>query len=155
MRLKIMLDFNKFTNYSQEILATSSAIMNKYKNPEMQPPHILLAMYQDDGIIRDYFNELKLLNQDFANRLMKEISSYPTISNPPSGQMFLSQNTAKILENAQEISAQMKDEFVSIEHILLALSKDENSNKFLPSESAILNVMKKIRGNKKVDDKNE
>ena len=70
-----MLDFNKFTNYSQEILSSASAVMNKYKNPEMQPAHILLAMYQDDGIIRDYFNELKLLNQGFADSVMKKISS--------------------------------------------------------------------------------
>jgi len=44
MELIYMVDFNKFTNYSQEILSSAGAIMNEYKNSELQPEHIMLAM---------------------------------------------------------------------------------------------------------------
>ena len=56
-----MIDFEKFTNYSQEILYASSVKMNEYKNTQIQPEHIMLAMIKDDGIIKDYLTELKLL----------------------------------------------------------------------------------------------
>ena len=156
-----MVDFNKFTNYSQEILSSASAIMNSHKNTELQPEHIMLAMIKDNGIIKDYLTELKLLNQSFIDKVVGAINSFPTISTPPNtSQLFLSNQTVKILEIAEELSSEMKDEFVGIELILLAMTKLENSNiknllkDYRVDSSTVLNVMKKIRGNKKVDNKN-
>ena len=54
-----MLDFDKFTNYSQEILASANNIMASYKNTQMEPEHILMAMIKDKGIAKDYLEELK------------------------------------------------------------------------------------------------
>lgn len=156
-----MVDFNKFTNYSQEILSASGALMNEYKNSELQPEHIMLAMIKDDGIIKDYLTELKLLNQNFINRIVERIKSFPTISGPPNaGQMFLAADTYKLLDIAKEEAEKFKDEYIGIEAILLAMTMVENSSiqKILReagvSASSVLNAMKKIRGNKKVDNKN-
>ena len=155
-----MADFNKFTNYSQEILNSAGAIMNEYKNSELQPEHVMLAMIKDDGIIKDYLTELKLLNQGFINNIVGTVKGFPTISTPPSGQVFLSTQTYRLLDLAQNQAQELKDEFVSIEAILLAMTKLENSNiqQILRSSGVdankVLNVMKKIRGNKKVDNKN-
>ena len=155
-----MADFNKFTNYSQEILNSAGAAMNEYKNSELQPEHIMLAMIKDDGIIRDYLTELKLLNQGFVSKIIQAVKSFPTISTPPSGQVFLSTQTYKLLDLAQNQAEELKDEFIGIEAILLAMTKLENSNiqNLLRSNGVdankVLNAMKKIRGNKKVDNKN-
>lgn len=154
------MDFNKFTNYSQEILSSASALMNEYKNSQLEPEHILLAMIKDNGPVRDYLTELKLINQNFVGQLVSAIKSFPTISTPPSGQIFFSAETYKLLDIAAEQSTEFKDEFVSIEAILLAMTKLDNSRIQSILKSAgvdagkILNVMKKIRGNKKVDNKN-
>lgn len=156
-----MVDFNKFTNYSQEILSSSGAIMNEYKNSELQPEHIMLAMIKDDGIIKDYLTELKLLNQNFINKVVGAIKSFPTVSGPVnSQQLFLSGNTYKLLDIAKDEAEKFKDEYIGIEAILLAMTLLDNSNiqKILKESSvnstAVLNAMKKIRGNKKVDNKN-
>ena len=155
-----MADFNKFTNYSQEILNSAGAVMNEYKNSELQPEHVMLAMIKDDGIIRDYLTELKLLNQGFVSKIVQAVKSFPTISTPPSGQVFLSTQTYKLLDLAQNQAEELKDEFIGIEAILLAMTKLENSNiqNLLRSSGVdankVLNAMKKIRGNKKVDNKN-
>lgn len=155
-----MADFNKFTNYSQEILNSAGACMNEYKNTELQPEHVMLAMIKDDGIIKDYLTELKLLNQSFINKIVGAVKSFPTISTPPSGQVFLSTQTYRLLDLAENQATELKDEFVGIEAILLAMTKLDNSNikQILQSEGVdankVLNAMKKIRGNKKVDNKN-
>ena len=156
-----MVDFNKFTNYSQEILSSSGAIMNEYKNSELQPEHIMLAMIKDDGIIKDYLTELKLLNQNFINKVVGAVKSFPTVSGPVnSQQLFLSGNTYKLLDIAKDEAAKFKDEYIGIEAILLAMTLLDNSNiqKIFKESSvnstAVLNAMKKIRGNKKVDNKN-
>ena len=157
----LMADFNKFTNYSKEIISSASALMNEYKNSELQPEHIMLAMIKDDGIIKDYLTELKLLNQSFINNVVSTIKSFPTISGPPNTQqLFLSTESYRLFDIAVGEAEKLKDEFVSIETILLAMTLLDNSNiqRMLKNAgvtpNSVLNVMKKVRGNTKVDSEN-
>ena len=155
-----MPDFNKFTNYSQELLNSAGAIMQAHKNSEMQPEHIMLAMIKDNGAIKDYLTELKLLNQGFIDKIVSVVNSFPTISGPPSGQVFLSAKTYQLLDLAGQQAEDFKDEFISAEAILLAMTKLDNSpiqlllRNYNADTNKVLNAMKKIRGNKKVDNKN-
>ena len=155
-----MPDFEKFTNYSQEILNSAGAIMQSHKNSELQPAHIMLAMIKGEGIIKDYLTELKLLNQGFIDKVVSVINSFPTISGPPSGQVFLSAQTYQLLNLAGQQAEEFKDEYIGIECILVAMTKLDNSEMQLllrnynVNTNTVLNVMKKIRGNKKVDNKN-
>ena len=155
-----MPDFNKFTNYSQELLNSAGAIMQAHKNSEMQPEHIMLAMIKDNGAIKDYLTELKLLNQGFIDKIVSVVNSFPTISGPPSGQVFLSAKTYQLLDLAGQQAEEFKDEFISAEAILLAMTKLDNSpiqlllRNYNVDTNKVLNAMKKIRGNKKVDNKN-
>ena len=156
-----MLDFDKFTNYSQEILSSASSLMSSHNNSQMEPEHIMLAMIKDDGIIKDYLTELKLLNQNFINKVVSRVENFPKISGPTNSQgLYLSNDTRRLLEIAIEESGKLKDDFVGIEAILLGMTKLENSNiktlldSFNVNSGSILGTMKKIRGNKKVDSKN-
>jgi len=156
-----MINFEKFTNYTQEIIFAANAKKDFYKNTEVQPEHIVLAMVEDNGIARDYLTELKLLNQHFINELVAKIKTFPTISNPTSSQqVFLSKDTNTLFEIAFAEAENLKDEYVGIETILLAITELENS--FIKTlfenqgvnKNKVLAIMKKIRGNKKVDNKN-
>ena len=156
-----MINFEKFTNYSQEIIFAANAKKDFYKNTEVQPEHIVLAMIEDKGIAKDYLEELKLLNQHFINEVIAKIKTFPTISGPSSSQqVFLSRDTNTLLEIATTEAQNLKDEFIGIECILIAFTKLENTaiQELLKRQgvtsNTVLNVMKKIRGNKKVDNKN-
>ena len=156
-----MVDINRFTNYSQELLSSANTLVNSYKNTEMQPEHIMLAMIKDNGIIKDYLTELKLLTQSFIDRIVASVKSFPTISGlQNSQQLFLSQETNRLLDLSGEIADELKDEFISVEEILLAMTRLDTSNiqkilsDFRVTQNTVLNAMKKIRGNKKVDNKN-
>ena len=156
-----MLDFDKFTNYSQEILASANNLMSSYHNSQMEPEHIMLAMIKDNGIIKDYLTELKLLNQNFINKIVSRVESFPKISGTVNPQgLYLSNDTRRLLELAIEQAKVLKDDYVGIEAILLGMTKLDNSNikslleSFNINSGSILGVMKKIGGNKKVDNKN-
>ena len=156
-----MLDFDKFTNYSQEILSSASNLMSSHKNSQIEPEHIMLAMIKDNGLIKDYLTELKLLNQNFINKIVEKVESLPKLSSPVNPQgIYLSTDTGRLLELAISESEKLKDKFVGIEAILLGMVNLENSSikttleSFGINSSKILNAMKKIRGNKKVDNKN-
>lgn len=156
-----MINFDNLTNYSQEIISSASALMNAKHNTQIEPEHIMMAMIQDNGISRDYLTELKLLNQNFITAVTKAITDFPTVSGVQNTQqLFMSNNTVVLLDLAQDASKELKDDFISIEDILLAMTRLENSNikKMLAdnrvTSNTVLNAMKKIRGNKKVDNKN-
>ena len=156
-----MINFDKLTNYSQEIISSASAEMNSHKNTQIEPEHILLAMVKDKGIARDYLTELKLINENFLGALSTMIYNFPTIASINNVQkLFLSDDTVKLLDIADATCEELKDEYISIEHILLGMTKLDNSNiqRLLSNHkvntSTVLNVMKKIRGNKKVNNKN-
>ncbi len=156
-----MLDFDKFTNYSQEIISSANALMCSYKNTQMEPEHIMLAMIKDKGIIKDYLTDLNLLNQDFINKIIAKIESFPKLSGPINSQgLYLSQQTMRLLELSIEESNNLKDEFVSIEAILLGMTKLDNSEiknileSYKVTTNSVLKAMKNIRGNNKVNTKN-
>ena len=105
-----MINFEKFTNYSQEIIFAANAKKDFYKNTEVQPEHIVLAMIEDKGIAKDYLEELKLLNQHFVNEIVAKIKSYPTLSEPSgSQQVFLSRDTNTLLEAASQEAEKLKE----------------------------------------------
>mgnify|MGYP001148667626 FL=1 len=156
-----MLDFDKFTNYSQEIISSANALMCSYKNTQVEPEHIMLAMIKDKGIIKDYLTDLNLLNQDFINKILSKIESFPKLSGPINSQgLYLSQQTMRLLELSIEESNNLKDEFVSIEAILLGMTKLDNSEiknileSYKVTTNSVLKAMKNIRGNNKVNTKN-
>ena len=156
-----MLNFEKFTNYSQEIIFAANAKKDFYKNSEVQPEHIVMAMIEDKGIAKDYLEELKLLNQNFINAIVARIKEYPTISGVSAGQqVFLSRDTNTLLEIATQEAESLKDDFIGIECILIAMTKLDNSfikdllKRHGVDTNSVLNAMRKIRGNKKVDNKN-
>ena len=156
-----MVDIEKLTNYTKEILFATTAIMNRYKNNQIQPEHFMLAMIEDNGAVKDYLNELKLLNEDFIKAIVYQIKSFPTLSVPPSGNdVYFSDETKKMFDIAEAISKDLKDEFISIEVILLAMTQLHGSeiqkllNAYNVTDKQVMKAMKKIRGNRKVDNKN-
>ena len=157
-----MIDFNRLTDYTKEIIYASQQIMYRYHNSQLEPLHIMLAIAEDnEGIAKDYCSELKINSDNFKHQIVNEISQLPQIqSTNPNQQLYLSQITNDMFDLAQENADNLKDSFISIEHILMAMTELQNSkiqqvlsnNKV--NKSSILNAMKKVRGNRKVDSKN-
>ena len=156
-----MIEFNKLTNQAQGIKYSAQQIVLKNRNPQIMPIHILSAIIEDkDGISCDYTKELKLDNQNLANEITTYISSLPQLQNMVNTQqLFISEVTSSLFDEALKEAEILKDDFISIEHILLAFFNIEDKStellsKYRLNKNAILNAMKKIRGINKVDNKN-
>ena len=157
-----MIDFNRLTDYTKQIIYAAQQIMTKYRNSQMIPEHIALAILEDeDGISIDFVKELRLDKGQFKSDIINLIEQEPKISNMSSAQqLYLSNETNLLLDIASQEADILKDEFISIEHILLAMTKLNNSKiqnilkKSGISFESILRSMKKIRGNKSVNSKN-
>ena len=156
-----MIDFNKLTNQAQEIMFSAQQLMAKFQNTQLEPCHIMMAMLEaKEGISNDYMDALKLNRPQFVDAVMSELNNLPRVEQPVNTQqLYLSQETINLLDMAQTQAEALKDTYISIEHILLAMTELQGSkiktllDNFGVTRNKILNEMKKIRGQNKVDSK--
>jgi ATP-dependent Clp protease ATP-binding subunit ClpB len=153
-------NFNKFTVKAQETLQNAIEIAQNYNNQIIEPEHLLAALIQETGNIADTIlqktggnlNPIKIK----VNHLLE---SLPKISGAGVGNQQMSNHMLKLLDDSAEEAKNLKDEFVSTEHLLLALSKNQsNAGQLLRdngvSHGEILTALKEVRGNQRVTTQN-
>ncbi len=154
--------WDKFTIKSQEAIQQANDIASQHGNPEMLPVHLLAALLQDhEGIIVPVLTKLGANPANVEAAAMERIQRLPKVSGE-SAQPQLSASMTKVLDQAFKEAATFKDEFVSTEHLLLAMaqSKDKNNEvRQVLAETgveydAILKALTAVRGSQRVTDQN-
>lgn len=157
-----MFDFEKLTQNMQNTVIEAQNLAKINHNTLVETSHIVEAVVKSsDEISNNFLKELKLnTNNLFKNDVAHLNSEFPKVDGAI-GQLYFSQNCLKTLETAFEQANMLKDKFVTVEHFFLGIianSLDVEINKifvkFSITQQAVLEAMKKIRGNKKVDSKN-
>ncbi len=154
-----MIRFDKFTVKAQEALQTATTHAKERHHSELEPEHLLWALVeQKDGVVLPVLEKLDVDVRSLAEDLANAVASLPRLASP--GEAPISRTLAGILQTAQREAAQFKDEYVSTEHILIALGSatDHSAGRLLAkngvTKDAILGVLVSIRGSQKVTDPN-
>jgi ATP-dependent Clp protease ATP-binding subunit ClpB len=114
--------FDKFTIKSQELIQSAQSLAAKHNNQQIEPEHLLAAMLgQTEGIAGAMLRKLGVSPAEVAREADKAVAKLPGVSGGGMGDVYISPRTKTILEQAFAEAANMKDEYVSIEHMLLAL----------------------------------
>ncbi len=150
------MDMEKLTTKSREAMIASQNIAAEYGHQEIRPIHLLKALVdQEGGLIPSL---LKKMNVDFGKlslAIEQALQSMPSVSGPGAQQSYTSRDFSQTLIRAKEIAEHMKDEYISVEHLFLALiNVDRQCGKLLKElgvdENAVLNALKAVRGNQRV-----
>ena len=150
------MDMEKLTTKSREAMIASQNIATEYGHQEIRPIHLLKALVdQEGGLIPSL---LKKMNVDFGKlslAIEQALQSIPSVSGPGAQQSYTSRDFSQTLIRAKEIAEHMKDEYISVEHLFLALiDVDRQCGKLLKElgvdENAVLNALKAVRGNQRV-----
>ncbi|MCA6073096.1 MAG: hypothetical protein LE178_06195 [Endomicrobium sp.] len=152
------------TTKSQEVLASAQNIALEYGNQEITPEHLLCALVkQQDGTVGAIIKKFAATDQEdmlFANISKDLLSDIEKKTKVIGGNLFLSQVSTKILNNAEKNAKNLKDEFVSTEHILIAIAEESSENaakilkKYGLTRDVILKMLVNIRGEQRVTDQN-
>jgi ATP-dependent Clp protease ATP-binding subunit ClpB len=149
---------DKLTVKSQEAVQAAQSLAAEQGHSEIEPLHLLAAMLQDgEGVARPILEKIGVNVAQFNKQIASELSRKPSMSGgsqPQPGRQLMS-----VLDDSQKQSAAMKDEFVSVEHLLLALTKVDSPAKNLLQvngvrEKDILEALKSVRGSARVTDQN-
>jgi ATP-dependent Clp protease ATP-binding subunit ClpB len=151
--------FDRFTIKSQELIQNAQQLASNYGNQQIEPAHLLSAMLDEtDGVARSVFKRLGVSGDGIARETTEAVERLPKISG--SGDIYLSSTTKSLLASAFTEAGKMKDEYTSVEHILLALC-DKNAGEAFRilsasgvTREAILKVLMDIRGNQRITDPN-
>jgi len=153
--------FDKFTIKSQELIQSAQSLASQHNNQQIEPEHLLAAMLAEtEGIAGAMLRKLGAAPNEIAQQVTAAIARLPGVSGAGTGEVYIAPRAKAVLEQALTEATNMKDEYVSIEHILLAIS-DEKSGEAAGiltgagvTREAILKVLQVIRGNQRITDPN-
>jgi ATP-dependent Clp protease ATP-binding subunit ClpB len=152
--------WDKFTLKSQEAIQRASSLANENGQPEVLPLHLLMALVEDrEGIIVPLLQKIGVPTEQLIASGRQAIDKLPKVSGAAS-EPGLSAGMQKVLNDAAKEAQDFKDEYVSTEHLLLALAqnKKDPAQMLLASlgatRDAILQALTSVRGNQRVTDQN-
>ena len=150
--------FNKFTNKSQETIINAQIIAQDNGQQQIEGLHVLAALLtQNEGLIKPILEKLKVAPEEMENMVFDKIEKLPKIKTSPSvGAVQGTAEVAMMLERAKKEADQMGDEFISTEHILLAMIgvKSEAQSILLRlgiDYETVLRILAELRGTQKID----
>lgn len=152
--------FDKFTIKSQELIQAAQTLATEKSHQQIEPEHLLAAMLAEkDSVARSMLRKLGVSPDAVANDAAAAVERLPRVSGG-TGENYLSQRTRGVLERAFSEAAKMKDEYVSLEHILLAVADEKGGapqeilNRRGVNRESILKGLMNIRGNQRITDPN-
>ena len=149
---------DKFTIKAQEAIQDAQAIADEYSHQQIDVEHLLMALVrQPEGIVVPMLQKIGVNVDQLMNSVENKLESIPQVHGSGVGQAYISDRLSKVLDKSLNEAKSMKDEYVSTEHILLAISEDKDVSVLREqgaSKETILSALMNIRGQQRVTDQN-
>ena len=152
-----MMNFDKYTQKAQEAISQTQQVALEFSHQSVEPAHLLLALLrQQDGIVPALVTRISGSTAGLLDAVRKDLESRPRISGSTTS-LTLARTTQDVFTNAESIAKGMQDEYVSTEHLLLALCDSIEGKKlsqFGITKDSILRALTAVRGNQRVTGQN-
>jgi ATP-dependent Clp protease ATP-binding subunit ClpB len=156
------MDFNRFTEKLQEAVRAAQSIAVQHGNQQLDTEHLLLALLdQPGGLAPSILNKADIRVDALKTRVQQEVDRLPKVSGPTSGadQVYVTQRSTKLLSQAEEEAKRLKDDYVSVEHVLLAATDDSGATgrlfrEFGITRERLMRALQEVRGSQRVTTQN-
>lgn len=149
---------NQFTEKAWEAIAHTPDVAKQYQQQQLESEHLMKGLLEQEGLASAIFTKAGANLQKVRDRTDQFIQRQPKVSGSSSS-VYLGRSLDTLLDRAEKYRQEFKDEFISIEHLLLGYAKDDRFGKglcqeFGLDENKLKNIIKEIRGKQKVTDQN-
>ena len=149
---------DQFTEKAWEAIAHTPDVAKQYQQQQLESEHLMKGLLEQEGLASAIFTKAGTNLQKVRDRTEQFIQRQPKVSGT-SASVYLGRSLDTLLDRAEKYRQEFKDEFISIEHLLLAYAKDDRFGKglcqeFGLDENKLKNIIKEIRGKQKVTDQN-
>jgi ATP-dependent Clp protease ATP-binding subunit ClpB len=151
-------DPNKFTEKAWSAIARTPDIAKQTQHQHIESEHLLLALLEQEGLATSIFDKLSIKSEQLQERTEAFINSQPKVSGSGSS-VYIGKSLDTLLDRADNFRQSYGDDFISIEHLILAYASDDRFGKklfqeFALDEAKLKQAIQEIRGNQKVTDQN-
>ncbi|RUT04260.1 chaperone protein ClpB 1 [Dulcicalothrix desertica PCC 7102] len=149
---------NQFTEKAWEAIAHTPDIAKQNQQQQIESEHLMKALLEQDGLAGSVFTKLGVDVSKLRDKTEQFVQRQPKVSGSSSS-VYLGRSLDTLLDRADGFRKELQDEFISIEHLLLAYAKDDRFGKglfkeFGLDEAKLKNTIKQVRGSQKVTDQN-
>jgi len=155
-----MMDMNKFTQKSQEAISGAQQLATRFGHQEIDVEHLALALLeQEGGLIPRLLDKLSLQSSNLARIIEEELRKRPKVTGGVANS-YVTQRLSQLLVKAQDEAAELKDEYVSVEHLFLAILNEQGTAlsklwaTFGLTRDSFLKALVEVRGNQRVTNEN-
>ncbi|NOY74386.1 MAG: ATP-dependent chaperone ClpB [Kiritimatiellaeota bacterium] len=154
------MDMEKLTTETRKAIMAARGVASEYKHQELRPMHLFAALIaSNQGLVAELLRKCGISKIDLAGKMETALKAIPSVDGPGAEQLYASRDFELVLNTALKKAEQLKDEFVSVDVLLLAvLDVDKEARSIAAecglSEKAILESLKDIRGNQRVTSEN-
>ncbi len=157
------MDIQKFTQKSLEAIQGAQELAIENQNAQIEQEHLLLALLeQDNSLVKELLKKMKIDESAFQNHVKEKVEKKPKITGGarPNDGFYVSQDVDLVLTKSEKIAKNMKDEYVSVEHIMISLIDNANREvkdlftKYNINKNEFLKVLASVRGNTRVTSDN-
>ncbi len=152
------MDFNRFTEKAQDAVREAQSLAVRYGNQQIDVEHLLASLLQQqDGLAPAILSKAGVNLEGLRRRVEQEIERLPKVSGPAGGpdQVYITGRLNRLLTQAEDEARRLKDEYVSVEHLLLAMTEDGGATgrifkEFSVTRERLMRAMQEVRGNQRV-----
>ena len=149
---------NQFTEKAWEAIARTPDIAKQNKQQQIESEHLFKSLLEQEGLGTSIFNKANISVPRLRDRTDDFIKRQPHV-NQPSESVYLGRSLDSLLDRAENYRKEFGDEFISIEHLILAYAKDDRFGKILYQEMGLTEgrlkeIIQQVRGSQKVTDQN-
>ena len=149
---------NQFTEKAWAAIARTPDVVKAAQQQQIEPEHLLKSLLEEEGLASSIFSKAGINIHRLRDRIDEFINRQPKVSSSNTS-VYLGKNLDVLLDHAEKERKSFGDDFISIEHILLAYCKDDRFGKPLYremglDEAKLRNIIQQVRGSQKVSDQN-
>ncbi len=148
------MDMNKLTRKSQEALAAAQATASEYNHQQVDAEHLLLALINDNGgLIPQLLKRMDINTEMLEKSVEEELTKIPRVTGGgvEQGKIYITNRLENVFTKAAEFAKNLKDEYISVEHLFMAMINISKSLKeFNITEEKFLKVLTEVRGSQRV-----
>ncbi|MHC4847824.1 MAG: ATP-dependent chaperone ClpB [Planctomycetota bacterium] len=149
------MQFDKYTLKSREAVQQATQLAQRSDHQELLPEHLLFALCEDkEGLVRNVLERIDCDLVRLRAGVTDSLARQPSVSGPGAGELRMNRRTAKVLSDSEALAKKMQDEYVSVEHLLLALFDDRDTGAMLKesgvSKGTFEEALMQVRGSQRV-----
>ena len=153
------MDLERLTKRSAEAIRSAQSLAQGYGNPQIEQTHLLLALMEDEtGLIPQLLAGMGIDTASFTAAVRASVERQPKVSGGSRevGKVYISNDTSRALDRAEAVAGEMKDEYVSVEHLLLGLLDTAAGDcarlfsDYRITRERVLQALSAVRGNQRV-----